>query len=184
MSNSPQTHRVEINGVARDLRLFEVAPNVRIAIVNILGDTEFVQAISTALSQKLNAQSFDVIVTAEAKSIPLAHQMSADMKKPYVVLRKVYRSYMGEAVQAETNSITTGNTQTLYLDEKDISLVNRKRVLLLDDVISTGSTLMGMQSIVEKAGGMVVKIAAIFTEGDPAKWSHIVALGNLPVWVD
>jgi len=183
MSDFPQTHRVEVNGVVRDLRLFEVAPNVRIAIVNILGDTEFVQAISTALSQKLNRDSFDVIVTAEAKSIPLAHQLSADMNKPYVVLRKVYRSYMGEAVKAETNSITTGNTQTLYLDEKDLNLVNRKRILLLDDVISTGSTLMGMQAITEKAGGSVVKIAAIFTEGDPAKWTHIVALGNLPVWV-
>jgi len=90
---------------------------------------------------------------------------------------------MGEAVKAETNSITTGNTQTLYLDEKDLNLVNRKRILLLDDVISTGSTLMGMQAITEKAGGSVVKIAAIFTEGDPAKWTHIVALGNLPVWV-
>ncbi|MCL4255667.1 MAG: adenine phosphoribosyltransferase, partial [Anaerolineae bacterium] len=109
----PETYRVEIHGVTRDLRLFEVAPNVRIAIVNILGDTEFVQAISTALAQKLDRNSFDVIVTAEAKSIPLAHQMSADMKKPYVVLRKVYRSYMGEAIQAETNSITTGSSQTL-----------------------------------------------------------------------
>ncbi|MCL4254731.1 MAG: adenine phosphoribosyltransferase, partial [Anaerolineae bacterium] len=70
-----------------------------------------------------------------------------------------------------------------YLDEKDLALVKRKRVLLLDDVISTGSTLMGMQSIIEKSGGTVVKIAAIFTEGDPQKWTHIVALGNLPVWV-
>lgn len=179
----PETYRVEIHGVTRDLRLFEVAPNVRIAIVNILGDTEFVQAISTALIKKLDRNSFDVIVTAEAKSIPLAHQMSADLKKPYVVLRKVYRSYMGEAIKAETNSITTGSSQTLYLDEKDLALVKRKRVLLLDDVISTGSTLMGMQSIIEKAGGTVVKIAAIFTEGDPNKWTHIVALGNLPVWV-
>ncbi|PJF27866.1 MAG: adenine phosphoribosyltransferase [Phototrophicales bacterium] len=180
----PETYRVEINGIARDLRLFEVAPNVRIAIVNILGDTEFVQAISTALIQKLDRTSFDVIVTAEAKSIPLAYQMSVDMKKPYVVLRKVYRSYMGEAIKAETNSITTGSSQTLYLDEKDLTLVNRKRILLLDDVISTGSTLMGMQTIIEKAGGIVVKIAAIFTEGDPQKWTHVVALGNLPVWVD
>jgi len=183
MSDFPQTHRVEINGIVRDLRLFEVAPNVRIAIVNILGDTEFVQAISTALANKLNTQTFDVIVTAEAKSIPLAYQLSIDMKKPYVVLRKHYKSYMGEAIKAETNSITTGSEQTLYLDEKDLALINRKRVLLLDDVISTGSTLMGMQNIIEKAGGIVVKIAAIFTEGDPNKWTHIVALGNLPVWV-
>lgn len=182
MSDFPQTHRVEVNGVVRDLRLFEVAPNVRIAIVNILGDTEFVQAISTALANKLNTQTFDVIVTAEAKSIPLAYQLSIDTKKPYVVLRKHYKSYMGDAIKAETNSITTGDTQTLFLDEKDVSLVNRKRVLLLDDVISTGSTLMGMQTIIEKAGGVVVKIAAIFTEGDPNKWTHIVALGNLPVW--
>jgi adenine phosphoribosyltransferase len=103
---------------------------------------------------------------------------------PYVVLRKSYKPYMGDALQSETLSITTGAPQTLYLDEKDRELVAGRRVVLLDDVISTGSTLQGMRLIMNKAGADVVAEAAIFTEGDRASWSNIVALGHLPVWVD
>jgi adenine phosphoribosyltransferase len=100
------------------------------------------------------------------------------------VLRKSYKPYMGEALQAETLSITTGEPQTLFLDEKDRDLMTGKRVALLDDVISTGSTLQGMRLIMDKAGSNVVAEAAIFTEGDRAKWSNIVALGHLPVFID
>jgi adenine phosphoribosyltransferase len=89
---------------------------------------------------------------------------------------------MGEAISAETISITTGAPQTLYLDEKDHALIEGKHVILVDDVISTGSTLQGMETVVQKAGGKVSKIAAVFTEGD-TDWSHIVALGNLPVFM-
>jgi adenine phosphoribosyltransferase len=103
---------------------------------------------------------------------------------PYVVLRKSYKPYMGDALQSETLSITTGAPQTLFLDEKDRALVDGKRVVILDDVISTGSTLQGMRLILSKAGAQVVAEAAIFTEGDRATWTNIVALGHLPVWVD
>ena len=92
---------------------------------------------------------------------------------------------MGDAIQAETVSITTGKPQTLILDEKDIPLLKGKRAAIVDDVISTGSTLEGMRQIIKKAGGQVVSVeAAIFTEGDPAKWEHIVALGHLPIFTD
>jgi adenine phosphoribosyltransferase len=99
---------------------------------------------------------YDVLVTAEAKSIPVAHALSVETGRPYVVLRKIYRPYMGETIQAETISITTGKPQSLYLDEKDRDLLAGKRVILLDDVISTGSTLNGMKQVVEKAGARVV----------------------------
>jgi adenine phosphoribosyltransferase len=184
MSDTPATHRIEISGIARDLRLFEVAPGVRIAILNILGDTELVQAASKALIPKLEHLTFSAFITAAAKSIPLAHQISVDMGKPYIVLRKSYKSYMGDAISAETESITTGAMQTLYLDEKDRALVEGQSVAIIDDVISTGSTLQGIRSVIERAGGNVAAEAAIFTEGDPAKWDHIIALGNLPVWTD
>lgn len=184
MSQFPETYRVEVNGVTRDLRLFEVAPGVRIAILNILGDTQFVQAVSGALLQKLNGMEYAAFVTAAAKSIPLAHQMSADSGKPYVVLRKAYKSYMGDAISAETVSITTSAKQMLYLDEKDHALIKGQPVVIIDDVISTGSTLNGMREIVHKAGGQIAAEAAIFTEGDADKWAHIVALGNLPVWLN
>jgi len=178
------TYSVEIAGLKRTLPLFEVAPGVRIAVLNILGDTELVEASAAALAEKLANLEYDILVTAEAKSIPLAHALSVVSQKPYVVLRKVYKPYMGVALSAETLSITTGQPQMLYLDEKDHEMVRNKRIVLLDDVISTGSTLQGMRLLMEKAGCNVVAEAGIFTEGERARWRHIVALGHLPVFTD
>jgi len=177
-----ETYAVEIAGLRRQLPLFEVAPGLRIAVLNILGDTELVQACARQLADRLKDEAFDLIVTAEAKSIPLAHALSVEMKKPYLVLRKAYKPYMGETVHAETLSITTGKPQTLYLDEKDRQAVRGKRVALVDDVISTGSTLEGMRKVMDLAGATVVAEAAVFTEGDPSDWKHITALGHLPLF--
>lgn len=182
--NQKETYTIDIAGVQRDLRLFEIKPGVRIAILNILGDTELVTAAAKALSQKLNDHDFGYLVTAEAKSIPLAHAISAEMDKPYVVLRKSHKPYMGDALQSETLSITTGKPQTLFLDEKDRNNIKGAKIILLDDVISTGSTLQGMRLLMEKAGAEIVAEAAILTEGDRAQWHNIIALGHLPVWVD
>lgn len=178
-----QTYQVEIAGITRQLPLFEVAPGVRIAIFNMLGDTEIVKAAAPTLAQKLQGIAADVLLTAEAKSIPLIHELSALTKLPYVVLRKSYKSYMGRALRTETTSITTGQLQTLYLDEKDKLLIEGRNVILVDDVISTGSTLEGMKDIVAKANGKVVATTAVFTEGD-FNWSHIISLGNLPVFTE
>ncbi len=180
-----ETHPIEIAGVQRELPKFEIKPGVRIAILNILGDTELVEAAAKALAEKLQPLHADVLVTAEAKSIPLAHALSAAMDNlPYVVLRKTQKPYMGDALSSETLSITTGETQTLFLDEKDQQLMKGKRVVLVDDVISTGSTLQGMRLIANKAGANIVGECAILTEGDRAQWHDIIALGHLPVWVD
>ncbi|MFZ5911299.1 MAG: phosphoribosyltransferase family protein [Chloroflexota bacterium] len=179
-----ETYTVEIAGLKRDLRLFEVAPGLRIAILNILGDTELVQACATELARKLKDVDYDVLVTAEAKSIPLAYALSVETQKPYVILRKTYKPYMGDAVKAETLSITTGQPQVLILDEKDRNLMKDKRAVILDDVISTGSTLQGMRMILEKVGATIAAEAAIFTEGDRAKWMHIISLGHLPLFTD
>jgi len=179
-----ETYAVEIAGLKRDLRLFEIKPGLRIAILNILGDTELVQACARELAAKLKDTEFDALVTAEAKSIPLAHALSSETRKPYVVLRKSYKPYMGDALQAETLSITTGQPQTLILDEKDRELIQGSKVVIVDDVISTGSTLQGMRMILEKAGSKVAAEAAIFTEGDRAQWMHILSLGHLPLFTD
>jgi adenine phosphoribosyltransferase len=184
MSENRPVYPVEIAGVHRDLPLFEIKPGLRIAILNILGDTELVQACARALAELLKDRAFDALVTAETKSIPLAYALSAEMKKPYVILRKSYKPYMGHALQAETLSITTGEPQTLFLDEKDLHFMEGKSVIILDDVISTGSTLQGMRILMQKAGATVVAEAAIFTEGERAKWSDIISLGHLPVFVD
>ena len=147
-----EIYPVDIAGVHRELTLFEVKPGLRIAILNLLGDTELVQACATELANLLAKKDYDVLMTAEAKSIPLAHALSVATRKPYVVLRKVYKPYMGEALKTETLSITTGEPQYLYLDEKDLKLMKGVRVVIVDDVISTGSTLQGMRLLVQKAG--------------------------------
>lgn len=179
-----ETYRVEIEGVERELPLFEVAPGLKIAVLNILGDTELVQACATALIRELQKYEFDLLVTAEAKSIPLVQAMAVASQKRYIVLRKNFKPYMGETLKVETLSITTGKPQTLYLDEKDRALVEGSRVVLVDDVISTGSTLEGMRSLVQQAKGEVIAEAAVFTEGDQDDWNDIVAIGHLPLFKD
>lgn len=179
-----EVYSVTVAGLKRDLPLFEVAPGVRIAIINILGDTELVQAVAKELAPRIMAAQPDVLVTAEAKSIPLIYALAVETGLPYVVLRKNYKPYMGNALEAHTVSITTGVPQKLYLDEKDQGLLKGRRVALVDDVISTGSTLQGMHVLMDKIGAEVVVQAAIFTEGDRAKWSDVIALGHLPVFID
>lgn len=184
MLENRQFYPVEVQGVRRDLPLFEVAPGVRIAVLNILGDVEFVKVCARSLAEKMPANAYDVLMTAEAKSIPLIHQLAVETNKPYIVLRKTYKPYMGTSLSAETVSITTGQPQMLYLDEKDLQLLRGNRVAIIDDVVSTGSTHRGMRSVAEKAGAVVTLEAAIFTEGDQSKWEHVVALGHLPVFLD
>jgi len=179
-----EVYAIEIAGVKRDLRLFEIKPGLRIAILNILGDTELVQACAKALAKKLESVDYDILVTAEAKSIPLAYALAVESKKPYIVLRKTYKPYMGDALKAETLSITTGQPQVLILDEKDRDIIQGKKVVVLDDVISTGSTLQGMRMILEKSNSNVVAEAAILTEGDRAQWMNVVSLGHLPLFTD
>jgi adenine phosphoribosyltransferase len=181
---SRETYSIRIAGLQRSLRLFEIKPGLRIAILNILGDTELVLACARELGQHLRHLTYDVLVTAEAKSIPLAHALSAELKKPYVILRKTFKPYMGDALKAETLSITTGQPQLLVLDEKDRALLNGRKAVILDDVISTGSTLQGMRMLVERAGASVVREAAILTEGERSKWEGIISLGHLPLFTD
>ena len=178
------SHPIEIAGLQRELPLLEIKPGLRIAVLNILGDTELVEKCAVALGEKLSKTDYDVFITAEAKSIPLAYALSVKTGKPYAILRKSYKPYMGEAITAETLSITTGKPQILILDEKDQNLIRGKKVILLDDVISTGSTLQGMRMLMNKADANVVAEVAILTEGDRAKWSDIVSLGHIPLFTD
>ena len=178
-----ETHTVKIAGLTRHLPLFQVAPGVKIAIFNMLGDTEVIEVAAKALAKRLPKDA-QVLLTAEAKSIPLAHALSVESQLPYVVLRKSYKPYMGDALRAETLSITTGEPQTLILDEKDRETIKGKKVVIVDDVISTGSTLQGMRMIIEKAGAEVAAETAIFTEGERSQWMHIISLGHLPLFTD
>lgn len=173
-------YRIHLCGLVRDLPLFEVAPGVRIAIFNILGDTQLVEKVGAALAKKLPPA--DLLVTAEVKSVPLVYEICRRLKLPYVVLRKIVKPYMVGAVKSRVVTITTGKPQELWLDGKDKKLLKGKKVIIIDDVISTGATLKGMRKLIKKAGGIIVAEACVFTEGDKKKWKKVISLGNLPVF--
>lgn len=184
MSERRKRYPVTIAGVTRELPLFEVQPGLRIAVLNILGDTELARAAAAALAKRLADTEYAVLVTPETKSIPLAHELASRTGKPYVVLRKAYKPYMGDALATQTHSITTGSEQSLYLDEKDAGLIGRRPVLLIDDVISTGSTLQGMRQLMRRAGATIAAEAALATEGDEGQWQDVIALVHLPLFRD
>jgi adenine phosphoribosyltransferase len=182
--NERKTYSVEVGGVKRDLPLFEIAPDTRIAILNILGDIEFVEACAEEFAMKFSSIPHDYLVTPEAKSIPLAQELAKKVGKSYIVLRKSYKPYMGMALQTTTKSITAGKEQVLYLDEKDCNKLQGKRVILIDDVVSTGSTQQSMRQLMDQVGAEIVAEAAIFTEGDESQWEGIISLGHLPIFKD
>lgn len=182
MPETEDSYAITIAGLERRLPLIEVRPGLRIAVLNILGDTPLVEAAAGALADRLADRDFDALVTAEAKSIPLIHALSVVTGTPYVVLRKSYKLYMGDALAVETRSITTGTPQTLYLDAKDGGRIRQRRVVLVDDVISTGSTLNGMRDLMRQAGAQIAGEAAILTEGRREDWDGIVSLGHLPLF--
>jgi len=177
------THQVKIGKLTRDLPIIQLPSGIKIALFNSISDTEAVLEAAKELAKRM-PQDIDVMVTPEAKSIPLTFALAVETGLPYVVARKTCKPYMGDAVQADVNTITTGGKQTLYLDEKDIHLLKNKNVVLVDDVVSTGSTVQNLQKLVEVAGGQVAKIMAVFTEGDEEKWSDVISLGHLPLEFD
>ncbi|MCL5432487.1 MAG: adenine phosphoribosyltransferase [Patescibacteria group bacterium] len=176
-------YRVEICRSIVDLPLFEIAPKTKIALFNILGETTLITKIARAITQKL-PKNADIIITPEVKSVCLAYELSKITKIPYVVVRKHKKPYMLNSIQEEVISITTGKPQSLWLDGKDRNSIKNKKVILIDDVISTGNTLTGLRGLVKKSGGKIVAEAAVFTEGDREKWRNIIALGHLPIFKD
>lgn len=183
MSFDGRTYTVQIGDVTRELPIFAVAPNVKIAIFNMLGDTEIVEESVDLLAARVPANA-EVILVPEVKAVPLGHALSVRSGLPYVVVRKIRKPYMLNCLETEVISITTGAPQTLFIDGKDRPLLNGKNALLVDDVISTGSTLRGMRKLVAAADAQVVGEMAVFTEGEEGQWSDIIALGNLPVFTD
>lgn len=181
MSYDGRVYTVQIGSLTRDLPLFEVAPGVKIAIFNMLGDTAVVEMAATLLAAQM-PQGAEVLLVPEVKAVPLAHALSVRSTLPYVVARKVRKPYMVNCLEAEVISITTGKPQTLYIDGKDLHLIRGKQVVIVDDVISTGSTLRGLKGLVENADANLVGEMAVFTEGSPTDWAHVIALGHLPVF--
>ncbi|MDO8570657.1 MAG: phosphoribosyltransferase family protein [Candidatus Daviesbacteria bacterium] len=174
-------YQVQICDEIRNLPLFKVSPHLEIALFNILGETKLVEKVAKTLAKKL-PKNIDVIITPEVKSVCLAYELSKILKVPYIVLRKTLKPYMLNSLSTEVLSITTGKSQLLHLDGKDRKLLTNKNVCLIDDVISTGSTIEGMRKMMKKAKAKIVAESAVFTEGEDDTWKNVISLGHLPLF--
>ena len=174
-------HRMNIAGLDRDLPICKVTDDLYIAGFVIFGDQELTVACAKALLEK--APDYDYLITAEAKGIPLAHEMARQSgAKKYFLARKAPKLYMTGVMEVAVKSITTAKEQKLYLDTADAELMKGKRILLVDDVISTGESLHALEALVEKAGGVIVGRMAILAEGDAQERSDLVYLEKLPLF--
>ena len=176
-----KTYTLHVAGLTRELPIIKLSYDLSIASFVILGDTEIVRKTAPIIAKKL--PEVDFIVTAEAKGIPLAYEISRILNlNEYVVARKSIKAYMEEPIEVEINSITTTDSQKLYLNNQDAKKIKGKKVALVDDVISTGQSLKALERLVEKAGGKVLAKAAILAEGDAKDRKDIVFLEALPTF--
>ena len=174
-------YRMNVAGLERDLPICPVNENLYIAGFVVFGDQELTVACARELLKR--APEYDYIITAEAKGIPLAHEMArqaGDAK--YILARKGPKLYMRDIFSVTVNSITTAKEQKLYLDGADAALMKGKRILVVDDVISTGESLKALEALVEKAGGEICGRMAILAEGDAQERPDLIYLEKLPLF--
>ena len=174
-------YHMRVAGLERDLPICPLNDSLSIAGFVIFGDPELTVACARELLKK--APEYDYIITAEAKGIPLAHEMArqhGDAK--YILARKGPKLYMRDLFSVSVNSITTAKEQKLYLDGADAALMKGKRILVVDDVISTGESLKALEALVEKAGGIVCGRMAILAEGDAQDRKDLIYLEKLPLF--
>lgn len=176
-----KTYEMTIAGVKRALPICPVNENLSIGAFVIFGDPELTTACADELLKR--APAYDYIITAEAKGIPLAHEMArlAGNQK-YFIARKKAKLYMTSVFEVTVNSITTEGEQKLYLDGADADLMRGKRVLIVDDVISTGESLKAVEKLVDAAGGVIVGKMAILAEGDAQSREDLIYLNPLPLF--
>ena len=173
-------YTMNVAGLQRDLPICKVTDTLYIAGFVIFGDQELTVACARELLQR--APEYDYIITAEAKGIPLAHEMARQAgDKKYILARKGPKLYMKDLFSVTVQSITTAREQKLYLDGSDAKLMEGKKVLLVDDVISTGESLRALEVLVEKAGGIICGRMAILAEGDAQNREDLIYLEKLPL---
>ena len=173
-------YTMKIAGLERNLEKFPVNDKLDIAAFIIFGDVELTIKGCEELLKKV--PEFDVILTPEAKSIPMAYELARQSGKPYVIARKAVKVYMRKSIEVSVTSITTKNEQKLFLGETEVNMLKGKKVLIIDDVISTGESLAAVRELVKKAGGNEVAACAFLAEGDAAERDDIIFLEKLPLF--
>ena len=174
-------YEIDIAGMKKKLKLFKVSDDLQIAAFILYGDVSITRHAAEKLLEK--APEFDIMLTSASKSIPLIYEMArqAGMDE-YVVALKSQKVYMGEPLSADVNSITTFQRQKIYIGEDDVAKIKGRRVLIVDDVISTGQSLAALEKLAEGAGGNIVGKMAVLAEGDAYDRTDITVLGTLPLF--
>jgi adenine phosphoribosyltransferase len=174
-------YEMEIAGLKRKLPMGRLSDELMIAGFTPFGDVELTVACAAALLKK--APDFDYMIAPEAKSIPIIHEMARQSgRNTYLLVRKAPKLYMDGVFEADVTSITTAGAQKLYMDGADAAKIKGKRILIIDDVISTGQSLAAIEALVDKAGGIVVGRMAVLAEGDALKRTDISYLAPLPLF--
>ena len=172
-------YTIDVAGVKRDLPLCALTDELYIGAFVIFGDVELPVAAATALLEQ--APEFDIMITAESKGIPLVYEMARQCgAQNYILARKAPKLYMKNIIKTEVKSITTARVQTLYLDQTDVE--RGRRVLIVDDVVSTGESLHALEVLVERSGGIIAGKMAILAEGDAIKRDDILYVQKLPLF--
>lgn len=173
-------YTMKIAGLERNLEKFPVSDTLDIGAFIIFGDVELTIKGCEELLKMV--PEYDVILTPEAKSIPIAYEMARQSGKPYVIARKGVKVYMKNPIDVAVTSITTKNEQHLYLGEAEVDMIKGKKVLIVDDVISTGESLFAVRKLIEKAGAVEAASCAFLAEGDAADRKDIIFLEKLPLF--
>ena len=177
------TYPMEIAGLKRELPLCKITDDLYIGAFICFGDAELTVACARDLLKLVPAEEYDYLFTAEAKSIPLIHEMARQSgAEKYFIARKGAKAYMPDPLCVEDKSITTAGTQKLYLGRDDADLIRGKRILVIDDVISTGGSLLAMEALIKEAGGTVAGRIAVLAEGNAAERTDIKFLAPLPLF--
>jgi adenine phosphoribosyltransferase len=173
-------YKMNIAGLERDLPLCKINDELYIAAFIMFGDVEITEATAAELLKK--APEFDIVITAESKGIPLAYEMARQSGKPYIVARKNEKLYMKNVITTEVNSITTDFVQKLCLGEEDAECMNGKKILVVDDVISTGESLKSLEVLIAQTGGNIVGRMTVLAEGEASDRDDIIFLEKLPLF--
>ena len=173
-------YKIKVAELERDLPICKITDELYIAAFVIFGDIEMTVAAAEHLLRA--APPHDILITAESKGIPLVHEMARQNgENTYIVARKAVKLYMKDVFSVELQSITTRNKQTLHIDAAEAELMRRKRVLIVDDVVSTGESLRAVEKLVKEAGGIVAGKMAILAEGDAKYRDDLIYLEQLPL---
>ena len=175
------TYDIDIAGLKRSLPLCRVSDDLYISAFVIFGDVELTVHCAAELLKR--APEYDYLIAPEAKAIPLLYEMARQSgANKYFLARKKAKAYMQGVLEVSVQSITTAGEQTLVIDTEDAAQLKGKKILILDDVISTGESLRAMEALVEKAGGIIVGKMAVLAEGDAAKREDIITLASMPLF--